>query len=335
MMASIRKKNGKWQSIVRLKSVKQYKTFTSKALASQWAKKVETEIINGTYQDQSELVKMKLIDLLELFYDHKKHETNYEDRLRDELNKVGRYPISDIALGYLTGKHCATFRDTLLKEGLAKSTVRKYMGLIQRAIDIGRKELSIPITHNPMMLVSKPHEDNGRDRVLTEEEWGRFLEACETSSIHWLKAFVCIARETMCRRGEIFQLTRSSVDFQNNTAYLGKTKNGSSRRIALSPYAISLLKELPVHYDGRYFATPFMSEKYLPNNVSKAVSRACKLAGIENFRLHDIRHMAASDYAMKGWSIAELSAQGGWKSLSQLKRYTHVRADYLAEKMRG
>ena len=81
-MASIRKKNGKWQSIVRLKSVKQHKTFTSKALASQWAKKVETEIINGTYQDQSELVKMKLIGLLELFYDHKKHETNYEDRLR-------------------------------------------------------------------------------------------------------------------------------------------------------------------------------------------------------------------------------------------------------------
>jgi len=45
--------------------------------------------------------------------------------------------------------------------------------------------------------------------------------------------------------------------------------------------------------------------------------------------------MSASDYAMQGWSVSELSAQGGWKSLSQLKRYTQIKGEHLAQKMRG
>jgi integrase len=335
MMATIRKKRNKWQCIIRLKSVQQYKTFTSKALASAYAKKVETDIINGTYEDNSELVKIKLSHLMDLYFDHTRHDTEYPSRLNDEINKIKRYPISNIALGYLTGQHCAIFRDTLLKEELAKSTVRRYLGLIQRILDVGRKELAIPLSHNPMMLISKPREDDSRDRVLTDNEWARVLEECEKSSVYWLKAFVEIARETICRRSEIFQLTRQSINFDNNTAYLGKTKNGSPRRIALSPYVISILKSLPVSVDGKYFKTPFKSEKNVKHLASRAFARCVKKAQVENFRLHDIRHMSASDYAMKGWTISELSAQGGWKSLSQLKRYTHVRADYLAEKMRG
>ena len=76
-MATLKKLNNKWQAQVRMRGVRKARSFTKKQLASSWASKVETEIINGTYQYQSELVKMKLIDLLELFYDHKKHEKNY------------------------------------------------------------------------------------------------------------------------------------------------------------------------------------------------------------------------------------------------------------------
>ena len=36
-----------------------------------------------------------------------------------------------------------------------------------------------------------------------------------------------------------------------------------------------------------------------------------------------------------GWSITEISAQGGWKDLKVLKRYTHISAEYLARKLRG
>ena len=102
---------------------------------------METQITNGTYQDLSELVKMNVSELMELYFDHAKNNTEHSSRLRDEINKLSRYPIADLRLGYLAGKHVAQLRDQMLDEGLKGSTVRKYMGLIQRAINTGRKEL--------------------------------------------------------------------------------------------------------------------------------------------------------------------------------------------------
>ena len=86
--------------------------------------------------------------------------------------------------------------------------------------------------------------------------------------------------------------------------------------------------------DGKYFPLNMYSPKYAKNNFSKAFARCVRKAGLKNFRLHDCRHISATVAAENGWTISELSAQGGWKSLSQLKRYTHVRAEKLAEKMR-
>jgi len=37
---------------------------------------------------------------------------------------------------------------------------------------------------------------------------------------------------------------------------------------------------------------------------------------------------------MKGWSIVEIAQQGGWKELRVLKRYTHLKPEYLADKLR-
>ena len=330
----MRKRNNKWFVEVRMKGVNERRSFTKKQLASTWANKVEAEIINGTYENNNELLGMSVKALMELYYDHKKNQTDHASRLKDEINKLSRYPIGSIRLGYLNGKHVASFRDQLLSEGLAKSTTRKYLGLLQRAIDIGRKELGIPITHNPVMLVSKPREDDSRDRVLEEHEWERLLEECSKSSVHFLKQLVILARETTCRRSEILRITRYDINFEKGTLHIPKTKNGSPRTIGLSPRAMEVLKSIPISVDGSYFKSPFKSIDNLGNVISKAFARAVKNANIKDFRLHDVRHMSASDRAMQGWSIAELSAQGGWKSLSQLKRYTHVKGEHLAQKLR-
>ena len=50
-MATIRKHYGKWQVLIRKKSVNLSRVFTKLSLASAWAKEVETQITNGTYQD--------------------------------------------------------------------------------------------------------------------------------------------------------------------------------------------------------------------------------------------------------------------------------------------
>ena len=87
-MATIRKLRGKWQAIVRTRGVQTSRVFTKKALASQWANKVEAEIINGTYEDNSNLIAMSVRELIDLYYDHAKSKTEHEKRLLGNKNLI-------------------------------------------------------------------------------------------------------------------------------------------------------------------------------------------------------------------------------------------------------
>ena len=84
-MATIRKLRGKWQAIIRTRGIKTSRVFTKKQLASQWGNRVEAEIINGTYQDNNELIKISVRELIDLYYDHAKHKTEHEKRLDKDL----------------------------------------------------------------------------------------------------------------------------------------------------------------------------------------------------------------------------------------------------------
>ena len=68
-----------------MKGVRKARSFTKKQLASQWASKVEAEIINGTYEDNSNLITMSVRELIDLYYDHARSKTEHEKRLDKDL----------------------------------------------------------------------------------------------------------------------------------------------------------------------------------------------------------------------------------------------------------
>jgi integrase len=62
--------------------------------------------------------------------------------------------------------------------------------------------------------------------------------------------------------------------------------------------------------DGTYdYTTPF--------------AEACRTAGVERFRFHDLRHSAATYLARAGATTEQLKAIGGWKS-GVASRYVHL-----------
>ena len=48
---------------------------------------------------------------------------------------------------------------------------------------------------------------------------------------------------------------------------------------------------------------------------------------------HDLRHMAITRLAFKISNPMEIAAISGHKSLSMLKRYTHIKAEDLVQKL--
>jgi len=61
---------------------------------------------------------------------------------------------------------------------------------------------------------------------------------------------------------------------------------------------------------------------------------ASQRAKIQDFTWHDLRHEAMSRLSEKSdFSILELASISGHKTLQMLKKYTHLQAEKLAEKM--
>ena len=332
-MAHLRKHGKKWQAVVRKKNKLIYKSFWKKSDASAWAYKTEAQLETGTYQrvERAEkLADIKLKEILNIYYekylvlkskDHKK-----EKYLIDLLSNK---PIGEKYLTEVTGSTLARFRDRELEDGKSPSTVKKYLLMFSRAINRTKAEHDIPIINNPVQQIELPEEPPPVDRVLNDEEWDRLLEVAASKKPYFMKAIVIMARETLCRRGELLRLKKQDINWRQGTAKIKLTKNNTPREIGLSPLALETLRQLPDTPDGRFFPCKSV---YSFNSYWRKVLRDAKLKGV--FTFHRLRHQGATDLAESDWSIAELSAQGGWKSLSSLKRYTHIQPKHLANKLK-
>jgi integrase len=73
--------------------------------------------------------------------------------------------------------------------------------------------------------------------------------------------------------------------------------------------------------------------KVHPDTVSHMFTEACEAAGLKGFRFHDLRHTATTNLIRRGLSIMEASQITGHKSFEMLKRYTHLAAVDLVEKL--
>jgi integrase len=186
------------------------------------------------------------------------------------------------------------------------------------------------LSRNPLMNANgdfveglKPlREPPGRVRYLTEDELQPLLAACDGEP--YLGAFVSVALNTGMRRSEILSLTRTSIDWSRHTATLAKTKNGDAACVPLNESAMEALRTVPARIDGRLF--PLNGPQ-----VTMAFGRAVRRAGIQNFRLHDLRHTFASYHAMGGVHTRGLQVLLRHKSPAMTARYSHLSESYLRE----
>jgi site-specific recombinase XerD len=76
------------------------------------------------------------------------------------------------------------------------------------------------------------------------------------------------------------------------------------------------------------------SEGKLPSpfKVSMAFRRACKRAGIENLRFHDLRHDFASGMRQSGADIQVIKELLGHKDLHMTLKYSHLSPENLRKR---
>ena len=195
------------------------------------------------------------------------------------------------------------------------------------------------LCYYPVANIRKPAPAKGRVRRLTGDEERQLLEACDKHSNPMLGWIARIALYTGMRAGEIKSLTRRQVNLQKRTVHLSETKNGSARTVPLSQKAeqvFSLALNNPVRpfdTDLIFWGEPGRDGKRRPYEFRPAWHRTLKQAGIEGLRFHDLRHEAVSRLVEAGLGDQEVAAISGHKSMQMLRRYTHLRAEDLVERL--
>ncbi len=231
------------------------------------------------------------------------------------------------ALRVIARAQAESYVSQRIQQGAAASTVNREMTVLKHML---ARAVSWEYLGTNRVAGLKPlREPSGRTRFLSLEEIERLLAACEDSTSPCLRSFVVVALNTGMRRNEILGLTRRSVDWANRVATLVDTKNGEARYVYLNDAALEALRSLPPRLDTtRLFPIG-------PNQATMLFHRAVKRAGIEDFRLHDLRHTFASYQAMSGVAARGLQSLLGHKDPRMTMRYSHLSEAYLRAAVNG
>jgi integrase len=343
----------RWQAIVRRHGAPDsVATFSTKRAAERWAAITEGKIAEHRHLLGLEAERHTVNDLLNRFTP----ELNAERRkfIAGQI-KWWREAIGDKPLSEVTPALLRQQLDRLLTEPYSRAlprkaqplsgvkrraknaptyqrsvaTVNRHRALIARALSVAHRQYQW-IAYNPATSVPNFKEPRGRVRILTNDERRALLDACAAQSAD-LHALVMLALCSGGRAGELVNLRWPDVDIERKRAVAHRTKNGERRSLPLFGPALALLKEREKarRTDTELvFAHPGLDKPY---DYAKPFGAALTAAGIENFRFHDLRHTAASALAMSGATTAELAGILGHKTLSMVRRYSHLTDQHVSD----
>lgn len=243
--------------------------------------------------------------------------------------------LAEKATNDITSVDIATYRDVRLasknlKTGalISPSTVRLEMSLLSNLFDIGKIEWGI-CSDNPVTKVRKPKSPPGRTRRVTPREERLIFRYANAHVNQEFLSIIILAIDTAMRQGEILSLCWEHINLKTRIAHLPTTKNGDARDIPLSLKARDAIIRLGVKSEGKIFS-------YTSSGLKSTWRVMNERLGIKDLHFHDLRHEAISRlWELGTLDIMEIAAISGHKSLSMLKRYTHLKAHKLVSKLEG
>lgn len=328
----------KYKAQVRLKGYPiQTATFERLTDARRWAKQIESAMLEGRHFKTSESKKRTFKELIERYEREvlpNKPKARQESQYKWWKEHLGHYVLADITPALI-----GEYRDKLLRGLTAKGTPRtpgtvlRYMAALSHAYKIARDEWEW-IDQSPIDKVRKPRASRGRVRFLSDDERVALLEECKKSSNKDLYFIVILALSTGMRKSEILNLQwDTSVDLERNRIIVQDSKNGDRRSIPLAGLALELMRKrrLESPFDtGLVFPSQKEQKPQKPIDIRSVWETAIRNAKIADFKFHDLRHSAASYLAMSGASLVEIAEVLGHRTLSMVRRYSHLSEEHTS-----
>lgn len=231
------------------------------------------------------------------------------------------------AIVYFTGLWRGKYLTEIGRDQIAKaveaidcadSTRNRYVACVRAILTRAAKEWGMLDTIPPVRTY---REAKKRIRWLTQEEASRLIQSLPD---HYAQ-ITRFALATGLRMSNILELEWSQVDMQRRTAWIHPDQAKGRRAIAvpLDESAVEVIRERLGKDNERVFGRINRIE-------SRTWKRGLALAGIDNFRFHDLRHTWASWHIQAGTPLGVLQELGGWECVEMVQKYAHLSTEHLA-----
>lgn len=262
-------------------------------------------------------------------------------------------PLSEI-----TARKVEQWRNQKVKAQMGKATVNHYVnslkGAMSRAVEWDlipnhdlKKVKTLKVESTRLRYLSPDEEESllsalrERDKRLktARDQANEFRrvrnyptqpDLREQEYSDHLEPIVLLAMNTGMRRGEIFQLKWSNIDFYSKTLTVeaGNAKSGKSRIIPLNDTAFHILESWKPISQSQYV---FHGKDKEPlTDIKKGFLKVLEEAEIEEFRFHDLRHHFASKLVMRGVDLNTVRELLGHADIKMTLRYAHLAPEHKA-----
>jgi len=212
------------------------------------------------------------------------------------------------------------------KDAVSDSSIKRELGLFSAAISAWNRCHTADTLPNPAANLDL-QEPPGRVRWLTHEDADALVAVAHTSRAEYLADFIRLALHTGMRKGEMLGLAWSRVDFSQNLIYLDTQKNGQRGSVPLNQVARQALLNRARFRAEHCPAAPHVfcnRQGQRIQDVKRPFKAACQAAGIEDFRVHDLRHTCASWLVQAGVPLLEVSQVLRHANIMMTQRYAHL-----------
>ena len=321
---------------------------SSKTTNKRTAERIEREWKDEIHllEELGERPRIKLRDAFTEYLDQKLG-TKGHQYVQTNVNTVNERFNVDMYVDEIRNWHLSNFKSSREKEGAAAQTIKHNFQIIRSAIAWAKdhgylvKQVDFPKLKLP----------KHRLRYLSDEEETRLLAELEPKHKRPFRPdyenrpaeehrryqdnydLVVVLLDTGGRYSEIANLKWSAIDIENSTINLWRPKVRNESIV----YMTSRVKAI---FERRYETKlsdeyVFTNSKGQPRGYAPIGIYACiKRAGIENFRIHDLRHTCASRLVQAGLSLYEVANILGHTDISTTQIYAHLERKDVSAKAR-
>lgn len=240
--------------------------------------------------------------------------------------KFGKLKLSEISR-----REVQVFHNDLVKvDRLAPATADHHVVYMRRLLNLAVQWEFLEkntLTNVPLMKV-----DNKVERYLSDDEVKRLVDVLTTDLAFGASYILMFLLSTGARLNEAMQAKWEQVDLDNGIWRIPATnsKSKKTRSVPLNTSAMWVLDQLwtkdahPFLFVNASTQKPFVT-------ITRAWYRLRAKAGIENLRVHDLRHSFASILVNGGRSLYEVQQILGHSDPKVTMRYAHLSTKALQE----